>query len=115
MKRTLYCLNCGMTTDQHDRHCPKCDNRLDLQSDGSTVTVDIAHHGERVRDALRKMHAEIADAKLGVARYLRLIVGSGLIREEVMAALGDLAFRKDIVQWDPETPNSGAILVQLKP
>jgi hypothetical protein len=45
---------------------------------------------------------------------LRLVVGSGLIREEVLLALRDLKFRGDIVEFDSETNNAGAVLVRLK-
>jgi hypothetical protein len=108
------CLVCGMSTSEEMRFCPKCDNPLDLQHDGSTITVDIAHQGERVSEALQKMHAEINSAKKGVAMRLRLVVGSGLIREEVLLALRDLKFRGDIVEFDSETNNAGAVLVRLK-
>lgn len=109
------CLNCGMLMDARQRHCPKCDNRLDLQTDGTTRTVDVAHQGERVSDALRKMRAEIRETKLGLAKYLRLVVGSGVIREEVMNTLGDLLFQKQIIDYHLDDKNSGVILVQLKP
>ena len=110
----LICLNCGMRVDGQSRHCPKCDNRLDKQTDGSTVTVDIAHHGERVHEALRKMHDQISGTRLGVSQYIRFVVGSGLIRHEVLTALADLERRKIIVRHEQEPGNSGAILVKLK-
>jgi hypothetical protein len=108
------CLNCGMRIDSEVRRCPKCDNQLDEQTDGSTMTVDIAHNGERVHEALRKMHDQIEAANRGVAQYIRFIVGSGLIREEAMMSLGDLERRKVIVRQELEPRNSGAILVKLK-
>lgn len=108
------CLQCGMRVSAHMRHCPKCDNALDTQHDGSTITVDIAHDGERVKDALRKMQCEIDLARKGVAKNLRLIVGTGLIRDEVVLALRDLEFRGDIRDFDLDPANAGAVLVQLK-
>lgn len=111
---TVECLACGMLTSANDKRCPKCDNRLDLQTDGSTVTVDIAHHGERVHDALRKMSNEIRLAQQGVARYLRLVVGSGVIREEVLSLLLDYEARGQIRHFELESRNSGAVLIQLK-
>lgn len=108
------CLECGMSVDETMSHCPKCDNALDLQHDGSTITVDIAHHGERVSEALSKMQVEIDLAKQGVAMNLRLIVGSGLIREEVLLALRDSEFRGDIISFKAEPHNTGAVLVRLK-
>lgn len=108
------CLNCGMVVDASTLNCPKCDNSLSLQHDGSTVTVDIAHQGERVNEALQKMHTEIELARRGVAMQIRLVVGTGRIREEVLLVLRDLVFRGDVLDFKPEPDNIGAILVRLK-
>ena len=110
----MICLECGMRVSDRERRCPKCDNRLDLQTDGSTISVDIAHQGERVHEAVKKLHREVKQARSGIAQYLRLIVGTGVIREEAMISLTDLERRKVIVQFDLEHENSGAILVKLK-
>ena len=108
------CLDCGMSVSETMRYCPKCDNALNLQHDGSTITVDIAHQGERVSEALQKMQSEIDLARKGVAKCIRLVVGSGLIRDEVMLVLRDLRFRGDILDFEPESFNAGAVLVRLK-
>ncbi|PCI75616.1 MAG: hypothetical protein COB20_12520 [SAR86 cluster bacterium] len=108
------CLVCGMHVSENTRSCPKCDNALDLQHDGSTITVDIAHDGERVSEALRKMQSEIDSASKGVAMRIRLVVGSGLIRDEVLLALRDLKFRGDVRDFESEPTNAGAVLVRLK-
>jgi len=108
------CLNCGMHVTGESRTCPKCDNALDLQHDGSTLTVDIAHSGERVSEALQKMQSEIDLARRGVALRIRLVVGSGLIRDEVLLRLRDLEFRGDIVDFESEPHNAGSVLVRLK-
>lgn len=108
------CLNCGMSVDGSTQNCPKCDNALGLQHDGSTLTVDIAHQGERVSEALQKMEHEIQRARQGVALNLRLIVGSGLIRDEVLLALRDSKFRGDIRDFEIEPYNTGAVLIRLK-
>jgi len=108
------CLDCGMSVSETMRYCPKCDNVLNLQHDGSTITVDIAHQGERVSEALRKMQSEIDLARKGVAMCIRLVVGSGLIRDEVLLALRDLKFRGDVKDFDLEPANVGAVLIRLK-
>ncbi|MEX0964225.1 MAG: hypothetical protein WDZ52_09335 [Pseudohongiellaceae bacterium] len=108
------CLACGMAIHENLTNCPKCDNALDLQNDGSTITVDIAHQGERVTEALEKMQDEIDSARSGVVKYLRLVVGSGLIRDEVLLALRDSQFRGDVREFELESPNAGAILIRLK-
>ncbi len=103
-----------MHVDNTTSHCPKCDNDLGQQHDGSTVTVDIAHQGERVHEALEKMHKEIEFARHGVAKRIRFIVGSGLIRDNVLLTLGDLTFRGEIKAFDAEQNNPGSIVVVLK-
>lgn len=108
------CLNCGMQVTGEFRTCPKCDNSLDLQHDGSTLTVDIAHGGERVSEAVEKMQSEIDAARNGVALNLRLVVGSGLIRDQVLLRLRDLEFRGDIKGFESEPNNTGSVLVRLK-
>ncbi len=114
MNRTITCLDCGMQIPDDIRRCPKCDNQLDRQTDGSTVTIDIAHHGERVTDALRKLDRDIKETKKGVASNLRLIVGSGSIRDAVRARLMDYERRGVIINHQLEGKNAGAILVVLK-
>ena len=108
------CLDCGMSVSETMRYCPKCDNALNLQHDGSTVTVDIAHQGEGVSEALRKMQSEIDLARKSVAKCIRFVVGSGLIRDEVLLELRDLSFRGDILGFEPESFNAGAVMVRLK-
>lgn len=108
------CLACGMSVDDFVSHCPKCDNDLEQQHDGSVITVDIAHQGERVHEALEKMEREINSARRGVAQHLRLIVGSGLIRDNVLLRLRDFEFRGDIKEFDSENNNPGSVLVKLK-
>ena len=112
MQRT--CLQCGMHVDEFVETCPKCDNALDQQHDGSVLTVDIAHQGETLREALEKMEHEIHRARKGTAQAIRLIVGSGVIRDEVMLRLRDLEFRGEIKDFDAEHQNRGAVLVKLK-
>jgi len=108
------CLECGMSVSDAVGNCPKCDNPLHLQHDGSTITVDIAHQGERVSEALQKMQGEIDLARKGIAMSIRLVVGSGLIRDEVILTLRDLKFRGDVMDFESEPFNAGAVLVRLK-
>jgi len=103
-----------MSVNQATRFCPKCDNELDAQTDGSIITVDIAHNGERLRDALRKMESNINSVLKGNAQYLRLVVGSGVIREEVLLSLIALERRKTIVSFTEDGANQGAVMVRLK-
>ena len=60
------------------------------------------------------MQSEIDLARRGVALRIRLVVGSGLIRDEVLLRLRDLEFRGDIVDFESEPHNAGSVLVRLK-
>ena len=60
------------------------------------------------------MHGEIDLARQDVVMRIRLVVGSGLIRDEAMLYLSDLEHRGEIKDFDLELNNAGAILVRLK-
>ena len=60
------------------------------------------------------MQSEIDLAKQSVVMRIRLVVGSGMIRDEVMLALRDLEHRGEIKDYNLESNNAGAILVRLK-
>ncbi len=107
------CLQCGMEVADRLRICPKCDSDLDQQTDGSTITVDVAHHGEHVSEALRKIDSHLSGARRGVAARLRLIVGSGLIKEATLANLHSRQRGGEIQGFDIEDGNPGAIVVDL--
>ncbi|MEX1197943.1 MAG: hypothetical protein WEB57_08800 [Pseudohongiellaceae bacterium] len=117
------CLLCGMRRrvpvpdygeDTAVATCIKCDSALFRQSDGSTLTVDIAHHRETVAQALEKMDQALNAAWQGYEQDVRLVVGGGAIRE---AVLGELTFQDRvgrIVRFRPESPNRGAVRVTLR-
>lgn len=107
------CLDCGMLV-YGTAICPKCDSDLDRQHDGSTRTVDIAHNRETRDEAISKLKREIDSAPFQTAQFLRLVVGSGLIREVALAELHYFESRRQIVSFQPEPGNRGAIVVRLK-
>ena len=108
------CFQCGMAVPAKTKRCPKCDNRIARQTDGSTVKADIAHHGERVQEAVSKMHAIIDMEKAGLTQYLRLVVGGGAIREAAEYELITLKHRRAIKSYAPDGGNTGAFMVRLK-
>lgn len=95
--------------------CPKCDDLLAQQSTGEIVTRDIAHQRETVAQALAKFKQLLVEADTRRAAGLRLVVGSGLIRDAVMAELATLQYRGEICEFDQEGANRGAIRVILRP
>ena len=78
------------------------------------MTYDIAHHGERVRDALMKLQDLVDELRASPTGNLRLIVGHGLIKEEVQHTLATMLFRKDILDFSQDGRNTGAFIIRLK-
>jgi len=95
-------------------HCPKCDDRLDAQTDGNIFTVDIAHNRETVREAIVKLNQTLDEVVRTRAAGARFIVGTGRIHEAVGAELSTYLYRNDILSYEYEGKNEGAILVMLK-
>ena len=60
------------------------------------------------------MQGEIDLARQDVVMRIRLVVGSGMIRDEAMLYLRDIELRGEIKDFDLERNNAGAILVRLK-
>lgn len=108
------CLNCGMHLAAATRQCPKCDADLGSQTDGSVLYRDIAHQHETLAIAMQKMTQVLEEGRAGHARAVRLVVGRGLIREEVMRQLSWLSMSGDILDFDHDEGNSGAIMVTLR-
>lgn len=96
------------------QRCPKCDGELAQQTNGDVLTEDIAHHRETIREALAKLQRLMAEAERTRAAGLRLVVGTGLIREAVVAELATLKHRGEIRDFDQDGPNRGALRVVLR-
>jgi hypothetical protein len=103
-----------MSVAAGERTCPKCDADLYAQSDGSVWQIDIAHHGETVAEALDKLAEIIANGQAGYVKSIRLIVGGGLINQEVMAALRSYQRNGEIAAFDYDRSNNGAVLVDIR-
>ncbi|OGT71040.1 MAG: hypothetical protein A3H44_12340 [Gammaproteobacteria bacterium RIFCSPLOWO2_02_FULL_57_10] len=95
-------------------HCPKCDAVLHLQTDGSVLHVDIAHNHETIRVALQKLERILVEARAGHTRAVRVVVGRGFIREEVLLQLSWLQRSGEILAFDHEDGNAGAIMVTVR-
>lgn len=93
--------------------CIKCDSAVFSLSDGSTITVDIAHHRETVVQAVEKFEQNLNYVwKQTHAQNLRLIVGGGLIRDAVLAELFFKKSRGTVINFSEE--NRGALLIQIR-
>jgi hypothetical protein len=116
------CLSCGMRHQQRapdiadrqrDPLCIKCDSPIFGLSDGSTVTVDIAHQRETVLQAIEKFEQNLNGVwKQTHAQNLRLIVGGGLIRDAVLAELFFKKSRGTVLDFSEE--NRGAVLIRIR-
>lgn len=94
--------------------CPKCDSELLAQDDGSTLTEDIAHQGETVAQALAKLERVLDAALAGYCRDVRLVVGGGSIRDEVIGHLRFLEAEGLIRSFREEGRNRGAVVVRVR-
>ena len=78
------------------------------------MTVDIAHHGERVHEALAKLDTVLVETDAGVNARIRLIVGGGLIRDAVLARLSEVQRRGAILRFSQQRNNAGVVIVQVR-
>lgn len=108
------CLDCGMLIAAGVLACPKCDAPLSEQTDGSVLHRDIAHQHETVAQAMSKLEQALQDCRQSHACGVRLAVGRGVIREEVMRHLSWLAMSGEILDFDHDEGNTGAIMVTLR-
>lgn len=118
------CLRCGMRAKavrfELDEvpprlDCPKCDGSLYLQHDGKLLTRDIAHQRETVGRALEKLDRVLLDGWQGYARGVRIVVGGGSIRDQVLAQLRFYRERGIVREYYEDTPNRGAVVAILRP
>ena len=117
------CLVCGMPAACGRLHledlpprliCLKCDSDLYAQSDGSCLTRDIAHQHETVAQALQKLDTALVRAWQSPAAQLRLVVGGGRIRSEVLGQLHYYQRCGYLLDYAEEAPNHGAVLVTIR-
>jgi hypothetical protein len=95
-------------------NCVKCDESLYLQHDGRFLSRDIAHGRETVARALEKLDEALLDGWRGYYRGVRIIVGGGLIREEVLGQLRLYRERGIVRGYREDSPNRGAIVAELR-
>ncbi len=94
--------------------CRKCDHNVYQQHDGSCLTSDIAHNRETIDKALHKLDALLLEGWQGYYESIRLIVGGGLIREQILGQLHYYQKQHRLLSFKEDSPNRGAILVRLR-
>lgn len=93
--------------------CPKCDYGIFEQNRGKTFSRDIAHNHQTIEQATREFYSALDRARSESYGQLRLIVGGGLIKEEVGQLLETEKWRGNIQRYELEHPNTGAYLIRL--
>lgn len=94
-------------------NCPKCDYGVYEQNKSETYTADIAHNRQTVDQATREFYATLETAKQQNYGALRLIVGGGLIKEEIGRLLETEKWRGTVQRFELQHPNTGAYFVKL--
>ena len=94
--------------------CPKCDSNMEDQYHPTTLTVDVAHNKETVKQAIDKLYQVIERNQIMKHRQIRIIVGSKIIRKEVMNELEALKREKQYLILNGWKKNSGALLIRMK-
>ena len=112
-KKSL-CQFCGMSLFNTSKTCPKCDSILEDQYHPTTLTVDVAHNKETVKQAIDKLYQLFARNQIMKHRQIRIIVGSKMIREEVINELEALKRGKTIFDFGIDGKNSGALLIRMR-
>jgi hypothetical protein len=113
MTGRVNCATCGMVYSISAGRCPKCDARPFSENRRATLTIDIAHGGQRVHEALVEFQEALEMAQEQGYGYLRLIVGSGRINQELARDLEAAIWRGQIKNYQYEDPNKGAYLVRM--
>ena len=113
-EKKILCQFCGMSLFNTSETCPKCDSVIENQFQPTTLTIDVAHNKETVEQALVKLHRVVKKNKVMKYRQIRVIVGSKIIRSEVIKELEILKREKTIFDFKTDGKNSGALLVRME-
>ena len=113
-RKKVLCQFCGMSLFNTSKTCPKCDSEIEDQYNSNTLTVDVAHNKETVKQAIDKLYQVIERNQIMKHRQIRIIVGSKMIKEEVMNELEALKRAKAILDFGMDAKNSAAILIRLE-
>tara|TARA_B100000927_G_scaffold113846_1_gene92074 strand:- start:4753 stop:5109 length:357 start_codon:yes stop_codon:yes gene_type:complete len=74
----LICSECDLVIESaNTKTCPKCDAPLRARSNGRLMHVDVAHSGENLDQALRKLERAIDEAVHHNFRGIKVIHGRG--------------------------------------
>lgn len=109
------CNNCGMLLNPEQQNCPKCDEHRCAKNHKQTLSVDIAHGRQTLAQAEQQLDQAIENAIAEQFGNLKIIVGRGLIREEIRRSLDAAQWQNRIRDYQPEKNNQGAYIIQMPP
>jgi hypothetical protein len=107
------CLACGFPLDSGEDRCPKCDASQRAARAGECLHGDVAHRGQTIAQARQAAERLLSRAAIEGQGQVRLVVGGGAIRAELLRWLEELRRSGRIRRVLPEPRNPGAILVEL--
>ena len=113
-RKKILCQFCGMSLFNTTKKCPKCDSDIEDQYHSTPLPVDVAHNKETVKQAIEKLYQVIEKNQIMKHRQIRIIVGSKMIKEEVMNELEALKRGKAIFDFGLDGKNSGAVLIRME-
>jgi len=107
------CFQCGMNYPDNEKRCPKCDFGRFEQNRGAMTSVDIAHNLQTVDQATQEFYSALAQAKRDCYSELEIIVGGGLINQEISKILDAEVWKNSIKKYWQEPHNRGAYILKL--
>ena len=110
---TSTCHHCGMQLDSEQLHCPKCDTGRYAQNHTQTLVVDIAHNRQSLAQSEAQLDQAIKQARQEEFSALKIIVGRGLIRQEIRRSLDTALWQNRIRDFQSEPNNPGAYIIQM--
>jgi len=103
-----------MQFSENQPNCPKCDYGRYDQNQNQRLTKDIAHNMQTVHQATQECYDALAKAKREKYGELRLVVGGGLINQEIGRVLEAEKWKNQLKSFEYEKFNNGAYLIRFQ-
>ena len=102
-----------MQMSPEEMHCAKCDQHRFAKNRGKTLRIDIAHNRQKLHQAEYQLDRAIDQANTEKFSTLKIIVGRGLIRDEIRRSLDNALWQKRIKDYRLEEHNAGAYILKM--
>ena len=94
-------------------NCPKCDTHRYAHNRTKTLIVDIAHNRQSLAQSELQLDRAIEQAQQQEFGALKIIVGRGLIQQEIRRSLDTAQWQNRIRDFQSEPNNPGAYIIQM--